>query len=429
MISSFKLSGLKELLVNTILLGTIALINGCATTEGCTKATPLEITAAQVQSYRAEVHKKSVDPFQYLQYFKENEFIVPDAVFESYVRAIGADKGKVVSQEGGYFSINYLFTQERRESFQKELEPLGLEADVVGYYNKLFTSSGVIIFRESLLENERIKEGLPHERFHEEIKKLSNEDKAYLFSVAENLLRRNYSLDEARKKPEWFYSIEIDATEHGWDLIGKEMAKEDSKSSFEEREKEWKSLNLVKAKDTGGMSSMFELYARLNFEEFYTYLMTEKYLPRAEQALQELYPRAYQLYSSIKNRTKDLTGYDPNTTRIQLIDPLDVDPLMLLPFDIDAFKQSCLERGLEKETFFFTLGDNPLLQIIKQIEKETNSSYTYADTTNPEEQLQSGRKGVVSQISPVLIHDCKVYWGTPPKPEETYRGILSINPQ
>ena len=120
---------------------------------------------------------------QYLQYFKENEFIVPDAVFESYVRAIGADRGNVVSQEGGYFSRNYLFNKERRDSFQKELEKLGLEADVIEYYNTLFTSYGVIIFRESILGNERITEALPHERFHQESKKLSNGDKAYLFSV------------------------------------------------------------------------------------------------------------------------------------------------------------------------------------------------------------------------------------------------------
>ena len=102
---------------------------------------------------------------------------------------------------------------------------------------------------------------------------------------------------------------------------------------------------------------------------------------------------------------------------------------MLSQDKLNAFTEQCLKRGLKPLTFFFISGDDSLLQVIRQIEKETNGSYIYADTSHPEEQLQSGRKGVVSQLSPVLVHDCKVYWGIPTKPEEAYREILNINSQ
>lgn len=74
-----------------------------------------------------------------------------------------------------YMHMHHLDTKKEEQEFGERLAKLGLSQAEIKFYESLFTSTDLIIFRESLLKEDFFLESLSHERFHRTIKQVSNE--------------------------------------------------------------------------------------------------------------------------------------------------------------------------------------------------------------------------------------------------------------
>jgi hypothetical protein len=157
-------------------------------------------------------------------------------------------------------SENYLDKKEEVEEFRERLAKLGLSQDEIEFYESLFTSTDLIIFRESILKEDFFLKALPHERFHKTIKRVSNDEYKMMRQAAQEIMDRRDEQD----------------------------------------------LHFVKERYYKGKTS-FGFYvaaASMNWEEFYTYLAQGEFDDSVEQALKTNYPEQYEIFNKIRESCK-----------------------------------------------------------------------------------------------------------------------------
>jgi len=203
------------------------------------------------------------------------EYIIPKNIFNAYVAVVDDRPGVAASRAGAFLFLNYLNTPERKAKFLSALHNLGANSDEIQAYFTIFTQAGVIVFSTVCLENNSLLTDLPHERMHREMSKLSSADRSYLKNVVKQLLRKTYSLKEAKEKgiigaqDKTYYSQEFPAVN--------EMP-----------------LNPI----PGAITSK----VHLSWEEFYTYLAGGLFTPSTTEALRLEYPQAYRIWLNIKQK-------------------------------------------------------------------------------------------------------------------------------
>lgn len=224
---------------------------GCAVNKGLTesKQSNLEEICNSEDSFN--------DPYNFSGYLEDREFVVPDKVFDSYAQIVDKKPDFGGAPAAGYLTKNYLDTEEELKEFNERLGNLNLSEIETEKYTRLFTSSDIIVIKESVLKDkEKFRKFLPHERFHKNIQKLDKQDYDYMMSVADDLVWKE--------------------TDNG--------------------------LRFVRERETSKYLGGFALAeATENPEEFYTYLAQGEFMPRVEKTLKEDYPKAYDLFNEIKN--------------------------------------------------------------------------------------------------------------------------------
>jgi predicted aminopeptidase len=232
--------------------GLESVLSGCATTLP-------RVSQSKLASYHNSITSSVEDPHDYLRFLNEDEYIVPDDVFDAYVRTIDKRPKWISNPIGGYLSKNYIDTNAEKKEFINRLKKLGLNEDEVAIYSTLLTNSDVIIFRASVLKDKSFEKVIAHERFHKKMKILNDEDYRYMMDVANELLER----------------------------------RDDNGLSFV-RER-------YNSKYRGGFAVMF---ADLNHEEFYTYLAQGEFIPEVEKTLRTDFPKAYEIFDRIRDECR-----------------------------------------------------------------------------------------------------------------------------
>lgn len=232
--------------------GLESVLNGCATTLP-------RVNQTRLTSHYNSISSSIDDPHNYLRFLNENEYIVPDDVFESYARTVDKRPEWMGNPIGGYLNTNYIDTRAEKKEFINRLEKLGLNNDEIAIYSTLLTSSDVIIFRASVLIDGSFEKVMPHERFHKKMKRLGEEEYSYMMQVADELLERRDDNDLR------FFRERFDS------------------------------------KYRGGFAFMS---AQMNHEEFYTYLAQGEFIPEVEETLRKDYQKAYKIFDRIREECR-----------------------------------------------------------------------------------------------------------------------------
>lgn len=238
-------------------LGTALAITGCAWPGYRLPAQPNK----EIHEALEHPHRELEDPYGYLKYLEDREFVVKNEIFDAYARTVDKRPEWLGQPVGGYLSENYLDTKAEVKEFRKRLAKLGLSQDEIRFYEVPFTSTDLIIFRESILkEEDYFLKVLAHERFHKEIKRLSNKEYQVMRQAAQEIMSRK---------------------------------DEDGRYPFSEK---WYPGKRV--------SGLYLATAQTNWEEFYTFLAQGEFEPLAEDLLKGYYPEAYEIFERLKSSTE-----------------------------------------------------------------------------------------------------------------------------
>lgn len=229
------------------------LSSGCATRK-------IGLKNEEIHEGLERFYREIEDPNEYLKYLEDREFVIKNEIFDSYARTVDKRPEWLSSPVGGYISENYLDKKEEQEEFRERLVRLRLSQDETKFYESLFTSSDIIIFRESILKEEFFLKALSHERFHKAMKHLSNDEYKLMKQAAREIMNRR---DE-------------------------------------------KDMHFVREKYYKGKTSFgfYTAAASMNWEEFYTYLAQGEFDDSVEQALKTDYPEVHALFDRIRESCK-----------------------------------------------------------------------------------------------------------------------------
>lgn len=205
-------------------------------------------------------YRELEDPNEYLRYLEDREFVIKNEIFDSYARTIDKRPEWLTNPVGGYMSENYLDKKVEVEEFRERLAKLRLSQDEIKFYESLFSSADLIIFRESILKEDFFLKALPHERFHKTIKQVSNEEYKMMRQAAQEIMDRKDEQDSHFVKERYYKG----------------------KTSF----------------------GFYVAAASMNWEEFYTYLAQGEFDDSVEQTLKTDYPEVYEIFNKIKESCK-----------------------------------------------------------------------------------------------------------------------------
>lgn len=248
---------LKKLRMGAVVLGLggieTVLSGGCAVRR-------MGLKNEKIHEGLEHFYRELEDPNEYLKYLEDREFVIKNEIFDSYVRTVDKRPEWLTNPGGGYMSENYLDTKKEEQEFGERLAKLGLSQAEIKFYESLFTSTDLIIFRESLLKENFFFESLSHERFHRTIKQVSNEEYKMLRQAAQEIMDR----------------------------------------------RDGGNTHFVKERYYEGKTSVgfYVAAASMNWEEFYTYLAQGEFDDSIEQALRGDYPEVYEIFNKIKESCK-----------------------------------------------------------------------------------------------------------------------------
>ncbi len=133
-------------------------------------AAPLPpVSDSALRTYRSLQMRQFEDPDANLGYLKKNEYVLPNDVFDAYLRLEGS-KAKAV----GMFINEAGFNQ--GEEFQKQLSNLGYDDGVIHTYFTILNRRRSIIIKEAQLRKPHFRTILLHERVHKAMPDLPHED-------------------------------------------------------------------------------------------------------------------------------------------------------------------------------------------------------------------------------------------------------------
>lgn len=247
---------LQKLGAGAIVLGFSGL--GATLESGCAPK-KMGLKNEEIASGLERFSREIEDPRGYLKLLVPREYVLQDEIFEAYARTVEKRKAFAGASVGGYMSKNYLDRNEEKIEFRNRLAELELSSEEIGFYEQLFTSTDVIIFREALLKKNFFLKALPHERMHKKLKYLKDEERAVMEEAAKEIALRRDDNDEPTLK---------------------------------ENES-----RLLMENALGFCVSA----AMTNWEEFYTYLAQGEFDEAAEEELKNSYPQAYKIFIRIRS--------------------------------------------------------------------------------------------------------------------------------
>lgn len=248
---------LKKLGLGAIILG----LGGmeAVLSSGCS-ANRIGLKSEEVHKGLESFYRKLEDPNGHLKYLEDREFIIKNEIFDAYAQTVDKRPKWLGSPIGGYMSQSYLDRKEEVEEFREKLAELGLSRNEAEFYESLFASSDIIIFRESILKKRLFLKALPHERFHKAIAWLNDGEYRIMTEAAQEIMK---SKDD-----------------RGVCLVAERYY--ENKVSF----------------------GFYTAAASMDWEEFYTYLAQGEFDDSVERALKDGYPKAYGIFSRIKEARK-----------------------------------------------------------------------------------------------------------------------------
>lgn len=272
MVSSKALLGKLKKGIVIASLGLEAIIaNGCA-------ATLPNMSKAVITAHQSSLVSRIENSRGYLKFLREEEYVIPNKIFDAYAETIDKRPKWFGTPVGGYALKSYLNTQEKREEFQARLKKLKTNDEEIQIYSAIFNRPDVIVFRASLLNDKYFEKALPHERFHKELKRLNSDDYAHLMGVTKKIINVCYPFKEAEEKG--ISRSEIDFS----------------------KEFKFKCINLLEEKYPNG--NFYKAAAYMNSEEFYTYMAQGEWADRVEQTLKKEHPKAYKLFDAIREKVR-----------------------------------------------------------------------------------------------------------------------------
>jgi hypothetical protein len=242
------------------ILGKGALLLGLGGLETILSSGCAAVSRTNLRSHQASIRSSVSDPHDYLKYLREDEYIIPNEVFNAFVKTV---EEKPIAPVGGHLSRNYLDTEEKEKEFIERLQNLNLSNEEISIYQTLFTKPDNIIFKATVLEDGYFEKALPHERFHKELKRLPKKAYGYMRKVARDILSIKRE----------------DPVDHG-------------------------PVTWVREKGDKTCLGHRVMSAKINWEEFYPYLAQGEFKDEVEEKLKTDYPIAYRLFDGIREKTK-----------------------------------------------------------------------------------------------------------------------------
>ncbi|HIG92659.1 TPA: hypothetical protein HA242_01115 [Candidatus Woesearchaeota archaeon] len=261
----------RNFLAGVALLGLEGLL-GCSTMNF-----PIMKDSDLLLKYAQRTRMPQEDPHNYARFLQSGEFTVPDEAFDSYAHIV--DPQGSGGTMGGYISHNRLEPGKLNE-FTQQLARRGYSKENIAQFATLFSTSKQIVFKQSLLQKRFFLKALPHERYHREMHELQSEELVVLKAAYQDLIHREYTIQQATQTAGLFDADEIDVAQR----YGVE------------------SLYIVASTpEDGGFSRMS---SEMKWDEFYPYLAQGAFMPRAERILQQEFPEAYAIHLRLKEKSK-----------------------------------------------------------------------------------------------------------------------------
>ncbi|MBT3984999.1 hypothetical protein HOD38_03670 [archaeon] len=211
------------------------------------------------------IHTLPIDaPSAHVEHLEEKEFVVPDDVLIAYYNKAN-QRDEVWGTPSAIFINGYsLVDPIKRQRFNSFLLEKGFSREEINDYASLFRRDSILV-RESL-SDEDFEESLEHERFHREMKKLSNPDYKIMEEAAGTMMDR---VEES------YYSPAIDGNID---------------------------IYLVRARYGGDYipGTLRNAVLGGTFEEFFTYLGGGEWVDGVEDIFRNEHPEAYDIYDRIR---------------------------------------------------------------------------------------------------------------------------------
>ena len=259
------------MLFKKTLVGLLAATAGCATT-GLTQADYQALATVQVD-----------DPHNIKSLLEENEHIVDQEVLLAFSKSVD---GSFFIPKAVHLQKNFLDTDEEVDTFEVKLAEYGYSEEESDLYLALFSTPKTIILSDEAITNkEETLMYLAHERFHQEMKKLTPLDYTLMENVAEKLMQV--------KKPNTGDSLKM------MQGVLEDIRRDYGEQAAKDQEQDLLSYYLVPAPVRMGM-----------WEEVYAHTAAGIVPKEIEGHMERLSPRAWEIYSTIKDRVLDVEGYD-----------------------------------------------------------------------------------------------------------------------
>jgi hypothetical protein len=238
-----------------------------------------------------EYYNNIDDPKGYLSYLKKREFIVKDKILSAYAEAI--TDSICGTPKGGYIHRVFLGNSERK-NFKETLKKLGLNNEEIEFYVNLFSTPDTIVLSESTLsqtsleiyedESLEYKDSflviLHHERIHQALKKLDQNELKILRSAAKEFIN-----EDRKRKTE---ALDLDIFGELIDMVDKNKYPKEKQLLLNER--------------FNGDNPRLQITK--NNEEFYPYLGCGSLRDEAELEFKKRYPEAYLIFSKLRDSCK-----------------------------------------------------------------------------------------------------------------------------
>jgi hypothetical protein len=257
------------------------LIGLLATSAGC--STLPSISQVDYQQTLTQAESSFDDPHNIKRYLEDNEYIVDQEVLSAFSKSL---RDGFFIPKAVHLSKNYLDTDEEVDKFEELLGKSGYLENEVDSYMVLFSTPKTIILSDTaIVDKEETLRYLAHERFHQEMKKLGPLDYTLMEEVAEKLMKV--------RKPNTGDSLKM------MQGVLEGIRKEYGEQAAKEHEIDLLSYYLAPAVVRMGM-----------WEEVYAHTATGSAPKEIEEHIERLSPKAWDIYSAIKERVLNVEGYD-----------------------------------------------------------------------------------------------------------------------
>lgn len=213
------------------------------------------------------------------------EYVAPEKVMIAYGEIV--DPNMMGVPAGGFFKKDFLNSSEKKEIFAKKLAALGYSSEQADSLTEEF-KSGNIVFNENELKKEKFRDVLAHERLHKEMANLPLAEKSKLDEARDNVLG-----DFKIKEQEWSEKSDKLYTSLQQGLISEEEYNKQNKAEI-------KQANPILLDNFGKTDGLIPVIR--NAEEFYPYLMMDKFQPQVTSYLQDNYSEAYRIFQNLKEK-------------------------------------------------------------------------------------------------------------------------------